>query len=75
MLRLQLNELPEFITHDPRECQDCCLHRAEGLILRTVQDCHCFVMCKDGNVQNPRVGYVYFINCLASQFCMMTNLT
>lgn len=36
---------------------------------------NCFVICKDRNVQNPSVGYVYFINCLTSKFCMMVNLT
>lgn len=36
---------------------------------------NCFVICKDWNVQNPSMGYVYFINCLTSKFCMMANLT
>lgn len=34
-----------------------------------------FVICKDWNVQNPSMGYVYSITCLASKFCMMAHLT
>jgi hypothetical protein len=76
MLKLQLSELPEFTTHEPDETglppppswsegmypQDCV-----GLsLLCHVQGLKC---------TKPFGGYVYFINCLTSNFCMMANLT
>lgn len=65
-----------YNTWAPASWQDWQLSEVRELPLRTMQGLYNrFAICKDWNVWSSSTGYVYFINCLTSKFCMMANLT